>query len=196
MDCPASPIKGWSDSNPKPPWVHIGRRLSVWRAGYYGEGGHWAQFCDTQTPNKDGLSLQLQLTATDRQIWFWLGPRLKRKRRERSCIPRKSPTNWDWVVSLHLGVWVGHGQRSPDRSQTAKARLRPVTRDCSATLQNSCLSDFEHKCWKKAIGPPSTYPPTPNSEPWTLGSPWQSDMHGAMFVVHLWFHTNHNQQHI
>ena len=94
-------------------------------------------------------------------------------------------------MSLHLGVWVGHGQRSPDRSQTAKARLRPVTRDCSATLQNSCLSDFEHKCWKKAIGPPSTYPPTPNSEPWTLGSPWQSDMHGAMFVVHLGFHTNH-----
>ena len=94
-------------------------------------------------------------------------------------------------MSLHLGVWVGHGQRSPDRSQTAKARLRPVTRDCSATLQNSCLSDFEHKCWKKAIGPPSTYPPTPNSEPWTLGSPWQSDMHGAMFVVYLWFHANH-----
>ena len=97
-------------------------------------------------------------------------------------------------MSLHLGVWVGHGQRSPDRSQTAKDRLRPVTRDCSATLQNLCLSDFEHKCWKKAIGPPSTYPPTPNSEPWTLGSPWQSDMHGAMFVVYLWFHTNHKPE--
>ena len=76
-----------------------------------------------------------------------------------------------WVVSLHLGVWVGHGQRSPDRSQTAKARLRPVTRDCSATLQNSCLSDFEHKCWTKSYWSPLNLPTNSQFRTMNTGQP-------------------------